>query len=101
MEVASDLMKIFVSFLHINYYIIILIIAFTRCFVAPGKALRHRELENTAVFYDDVGIIIIIIIFFSDRNSRWILHIEIICDDVYTYHQPKQKKCQSKYSAIT
>ena len=51
--------------------------------------MRHQELENTAVFYDGVGII-----FFSHRNSGWILHIEIICDDVYTYVPPPPAKTE-------
>ena len=32
--------------------------------------------------------------FFSDRNSGWILHIEIICDDVYTYVPPPPAKTE-------
>ena len=83
---------LFILFYHINY-------SFYKMFRCSGKSPASSGIGK----YCSVLWWRWHYLFFSDRNSRWILHIEIICDDVYTYHlhQPKQKKCQSKNSFIS
>ena len=83
---------LFILFYHINY-------SFYKMFRCSGKSPASSGIGK----YCSVLWWRWHYLFFSDRNSGWILHIEIICDDVYTYHlhQPKQKKCQSKNSFIS